>query len=67
MGRHLDAHPPHFKMVLELVEYDGSGDIVVKCSESNLVLMRKSKFDVGFNVHDVLSELNKEWEGSHGQ
>ena len=50
-------------MVLELVEYDGSGDIVVKCSESNLVLMRKSKFQVGFNVHDVLSELNKEGDG----
>jgi hypothetical protein len=37
------------------------GDIVVvQCSKSNMILMRKPKSQVGFNVHECVERLNNE-------
>lgn len=45
-------------MVL-VVREDGD-NVVVECTKSNMILMRKPKANVGFNVHDVLAELNQD-------
>jgi hypothetical protein len=52
--------PPNLQKKMVLVLREDGDNVVVECTESNMVLMRKPKTKVGFNVHEEVSKLNIE-------